>query len=97
MDSASDLQVAANKLLNEENRRVSPFEQTIRMIGDGAKIVERAFAATGYTVKEEQLDEFVKRYLAFYEPNAANLTVLFQVLNALNDSDFESYKNGCLH
>ncbi len=94
IDSAPDLQVAANKLLNEENRQSITLEQTIRMIGDGVpKIVERAFAATGYTVKEEQLDEFVKRYLAFYEPNAANLTVPFSgCVECLERLRLESYK-----
>ena len=78
IDSAPDLHVAANKLLKEENRHTITLEQTIGMIGDGVpKIVERAFAATGYTMKEEELNGFVKRYLGFYEPNAANLTLPF--------------------
>jgi phosphoglycolate phosphatase len=78
IDSAPDLHVAANNLLNEENRHAITLEQTISMIGDGVpKIVERAFAATGHTMKEGALDGFVKRYLEFYEPHAADLTSPF--------------------
>jgi phosphoglycolate phosphatase len=78
IDSAPDLHVAANKLLNEENRHSITLKQTISMIGDGVpKIVERAFAATGYTIQIDELDGFVKRYLAFYEPHAADLTFPF--------------------
>ena len=78
IDSAPDLHVAANKLLKEENRQTITLKQTISMIGDGVpKIIERAFAATGYNLNESELDGLVKRYLAFYEPNAANLTLPF--------------------
>ena len=78
IDSAPDLHVAVNKLLKEEDRHTITLEQTISIIGDGVpKIVERAFAATGYSMDEGELDGFVKRYLAFYEPHAANLTFPF--------------------
>ncbi len=78
IDSAPDLHVAANKLLKEENLHTISLEQIISMIGDGVpKIVERAFAATGYIMNEGELGGFVKRYLAFYEPHAANLTFPF--------------------
>ena len=56
IDSAPDLHVAANKLLSEENCRDITLEETTKMIGDGVpKIVERAFAATGYTMEEGEL------------------------------------------
>ncbi len=78
IDSAPDLHVAANNLLNEQNRHAITLEQTISMIGDGVpKIVERAFAATGYTMNEGELDGFVKRYLELYEPHATDLTSPF--------------------
>ena len=78
IDSAPDLHVAANNLLSEENRSTITLEQTTSMIGDGVpKIVERAFAATGYTMEDGELDSLVKRYLEFYEPHAADLTSPF--------------------
>jgi phosphoglycolate phosphatase len=78
IDSAPDLHVAANNLLREESRSAITLEQTTSMIGDGVpKIVERAFAATGYTMEEGKLDGFVNRYLEFYEPHSADLTSAF--------------------
>ena len=95
IDSAPDLHVAANKLLNEENGQNITLEQTIGMIGDGVpKIVERAFEATGHSIKEEaELAEFVKRYLAFYEPNSANLTIPFPgAVECLRRLSLKKYK-----
>jgi len=94
IDSAPDLHVAANKLLSEENCRDITLEETTKMIGDGVpKIVERAFAATGYTMEEGELDGFVKRYLKFYEPHAADLTAPFpggvECLKRLREKDYE--------
>jgi len=94
IDSAPDLHVAANKLLKEENRQTITLEQTIRMIGDGVpKIVERAFAATGHTITdEEELNGYVRRYLNFYEPNSANLTTPFPgVVDCLRRLQREKY------
>jgi phosphoglycolate phosphatase len=48
LDSAPDIQVAINKLLAEEGRRLLTLEEVAAMIGDGApKLVERAMNATG--------------------------------------------------
>ena len=78
VDSAPDLHVAANKLLAEENRRQLNLEELTMMIGDGVpKLVERAFEATGDGVPDGELDGLVKRYLEFYEPHSADLTVPF--------------------
>lgn len=78
VDSAPDLHVAANRLLAEENRRPVSLAEITMMIGDGVpKLVERAFEATGTAVQAGALDGLVKRYLAFYEPHSADLTVPF--------------------
>lgn len=94
IDSAPDLHEAANKLLKEESRHTITLEQTTSMIGDGvAKIVERAFAATGYAIKDGELDQFVKRYLAFYEPHSAKLTLPFPGgVECLKRLNHEGYK-----
>ena len=48
VDSARDLQDATNALLAEEGLRPISLDEVKSMIGDGAaKLVERAFAATG--------------------------------------------------
>ncbi len=78
IDSAPDLHVAANKLLAEENRRPVTLEEIILMIGDGVpKLVERAFEATGEGVYDDALKALAGRFLEFYEPHAADLTVPF--------------------
>jgi len=78
IDSAPDLHVAANKLLAEENRRPVSLEELTDMIGDGVpKLIERAFETTGEAVPEGGLENFTKRYLEFYEPHCADLTVAF--------------------
>ncbi len=78
VDSAPDLHVAANKLLSQENRREVSLEEITMMIGDGVpKLVERAFEATGTAISDGELDGLAKRYLEFYEPHSADLTVPF--------------------
>ncbi len=78
VDSAPDLHVAANKLLAEENRRDVTLAEITMMIGDGVpKLVERAFEATGEPIPEGGLDSLATRYLEFYEPHSADLTVPF--------------------
>jgi phosphoglycolate phosphatase len=78
VDSAPDLHVAANKLLRQEKRRDVSLQEITMMIGDGVpKLVERAFIATGDAIPEGGLDDLAKRYLEFYEPHAADLTVPF--------------------
>lgn len=78
VDSAPDLHVAANKLLREENRRDVSLAEITMMIGDGVpKLVERSFEATGDPIPEGGLDTLASRYLEFYEPHSADLTVPF--------------------
>ncbi len=78
VDSAPDLHVAANKLLAEENRRPVSLDEITMMIGDGVpKLVERAFEATGEGIYGDDLSALAGRFLAFYEPHAADLTVPF--------------------
>ncbi len=78
VDSAPDLRTAANKLLGQENRRVVSLDEITGMIGDGVpKLVERAFLATGSGVSSDDLAALSARFLQFYEPHAADLTVPF--------------------
>jgi phosphoglycolate phosphatase len=78
IDSAPDLHLAANKLLAEQNRRPVELQELTDMIGDGVtKLVERAFEATGEAIPEGGLEDLTKRYLEFYEPHCADLTIAY--------------------
>jgi phosphoglycolate phosphatase len=75
VDSAPDLRVAINKLLGEEGRRSVALDEVIGMIGDGAaKLVERAFRATGGRPEAESPEQLTARFLAFYEGHATDST-----------------------
>jgi phosphoglycolate phosphatase len=75
VDSASDIQVAINKLLAEEGRRPLTLEEVSAMIGDGApKLVERAMNATGEGGAPDDLPTLTGRFLGFYEGHTTDLT-----------------------
>ncbi len=75
VDSAPDLRVAVNKLLEEKGRRSLALDEVIGMIGDGAaKLVERAFAAAGGGNSTDSVESLTARFLAFYEGHATDLT-----------------------
>jgi phosphoglycolate phosphatase len=75
IDSAPDLRVAVNKLLSEQGRRPVSLHEVKMMVGDGAaKLVERAFAATGTEPAASELPDLTARFLAFYEGHAADHT-----------------------
>ena len=93
VDSAPDLHAAANKLLKEENRRAVSLDEITWMIGDGVpKLVERAFEATGDAITDGGLEALAGRYLEFYEPHSADLTVPFpggmECLKRLKDAGY---------
>ncbi|MFQ5468341.1 MAG: phosphoglycolate phosphatase [Kiloniellaceae bacterium] len=75
IDSVPDLAAAANALLAEQHRPALATEAIKAMVGDGvAKLVERAFAATGAPPAPARLDVYVARYLAIYEPRSTDRT-----------------------
>jgi phosphoglycolate phosphatase len=74
VDSAPDLANALNALLAEERRRPVALDDVKAMIGDGAaKLVERAFAATG-EAPDDGIDGLTARFLGHYEGHATDLT-----------------------
>lgn len=74
VDSAGDLQATLNALLQEYQLSTLDLNAVKSMIGDGvAKLVERAFHATGGDLA--MLDVAVARFLILYEGNAAARTV----------------------
>jgi phosphoglycolate phosphatase len=75
IDSAPDLRVAVNKLLVQEGRRPLSLNEVIGMIGDGAaKLVERAFDATGDSGSAGATALLTGQFLKLYEGHATDLT-----------------------
>lgn len=77
IDSAEDLCAALNRMLAEQGLRPLALAEMVPMIGDGAaKLVERALAAAGGGGSGGGLvpPELTRRFLAHYEPHAAERT-----------------------
>jgi 2-phosphoglycolate phosphatase, prokaryotic len=73
VDSARDLQDAANALLAEQGLRTISLDELKAMVGDGVvKLVERALAATGGDLS--RLPVLAARFLEIYEADAARHT-----------------------
>lgn len=78
VDSAEDLRRACNRLLAESGRRSLTGEEIRRFIGDGAaKLVERAFLATGGWPEGSQPDPLLQRFLVFYGADPVSATRCF--------------------
>jgi len=89
IDSAPDLRTALNRLLAEHQRRPLSLAEVTVMIGDGAaKLVERAFAATGDAAGDDPAS-LTAAFLALYEGNTAVETRAYpgvpETLSALRD------------
>lgn len=77
IDSAPDIHVAVNELL--ETRRLQPvtLEQTKAMIGNGVgKLVERAFAASGMPLSGTALEQAQRDMIPIYNRHLTRLTRL---------------------
>ena len=78
IDSAPDLQAAANRMLVPLGRREVSVEEVQMMIGDGVpKLVERCFVATGEIPPEDAFQSHVQAFIKDYEPRSAELTKAF--------------------
>ena len=75
IDSAPDLQGAANRMLVPLGRREVDVTEIQLMIGDGVpKLVERCFIATGEIPPEDEFNAHVAAFIKDYEPRSAELT-----------------------
>jgi 2-phosphoglycolate phosphatase, prokaryotic len=75
--SLPDLTAAVNHLLAEEGRDPVTEAEVGPMVGDGAHtLVSRAFAARG-GLPGPDVEPYLARFLAFYEPNSTVLTKPF--------------------
>lgn len=78
IDSAPDLQAAANRMLPPLGRREVGLQEVQMMIGDGVpKLVERCFAATGDIPPQDEFEKHVAAFIKDYEPRSAELTKPF--------------------
>jgi len=78
IDSAPDLQAAANRMLPPLGRREVSEKEIQLMIGDGVpKLVERCFAATGVVPNKHELAQHAATFAQDYEPRSAELTRVF--------------------
>ncbi len=74
IDSLPDIAAATHRLLQAEGRAPLAADEVRPMIGDGAgMLVERAFAARG-GLPGPSVEPYLARFLAEYEPRAAELT-----------------------
>ena len=94
IDSAPDLQAAANRMLLPLGRREVDVTEIQLMIGDGVpKLVERCFAATGETPSADELAHHAAAFAKDYEPRSAELTRAFDgshdVLQRLKDQGIQ--------
>lgn len=78
IDSAPDIALALNRLLAQEGRASLSLSTVHGFIGDGAaRLVERAFAATGTPLSAEGLAAMTARYLEIYGALPADPACLY--------------------
>ena len=75
IDSAPDIAIAVNRLMADLGRPELDLPLIRRMIGDGAgTLVERTLTAASVPHRAEELDSYLKRFLAHYEADPIRLT-----------------------
>lgn len=94
IDSAPDLRTACNKVLSKHGRRDITMEETTQFIGNGAaKLIERAFRATGDEVDAETVQSLMKEFLAFYDGHEADETTPYEgVMETLAELKAQNYR-----
>ena len=79
IDSAPDVAAALNRVLAEDGRRTLALAEVQQLVGEGARpLIRRAWAATGPTVAESEVDDLLARYLEQYRARPADHTVIYE-------------------
>ncbi len=91
IDSAPDMRQALNRLLAREGRGPLSTAEVIAMIGEGsARLVERAFQATGRAPAPADLPALTQGFLDFYQTGEDISTAVYpgvrQALRALSEA-----------
>lgn len=89
-DSAPDIAMALNLLLDEQNLPRFSTQTVTKMVGGGVPLlIERALKAHGQGVEKDHIAALAARFLEIYTPRAAVLTRLFPGVRGL----LESYRD----
>lgn len=94
IDSAPDLRTATNKLLHHYNRRAISMSEVKKFVGNGAaKLIERAFKATGEKANPADISNLTHEFLSFYDGHETDETCLYVgVLEALTSLKEKGYR-----
>ena len=86
IDSIPDVLKAVNRLLIEEERCAITSKQIRTLVGKGAQfMLEGAFKITGSSIPKNEVLEYVRRYLCFYEGFPANDTIIYSCVRDILD------------
>jgi len=78
IDSVPDVRAAINRLLVGEGRCEISLEQTLALVGQGARVMmEGAMALGGGPPPPDALDRIVETYIEFYRRHPADLTTIY--------------------
>ena len=78
IDSVPDVRAAINRLLVGEGRSEISLEQTLTLVGQGARaMMEQAMAIGGRAPPTDALDRMVETYIEFYRRHPADLTTIY--------------------
>ena len=78
INSVPDVRVAINRLLVSEGRSEISLDQTLTLVGQGARVMmEQAMALGGGAPPPDALDRMVETYIGFYQRHPADLTTIY--------------------
>ncbi len=78
IDSVPDVRAAINRLLVSEGRSEISLEQTLTLVGQGARVMmEQAMALGDGAPPADTLDRMVETYIGFYQRHPADLTTIY--------------------
>ena len=78
IDSVPDVRAAINRLLVSEGRSEVSLEQTLSLVGQGARVMmEQAMTLGGEPPAADALDRMVETYIEFYRRHPADLTTIY--------------------
>jgi phosphoglycolate phosphatase len=78
INSVPDVRAAINRLLVSEGRSGISLEQTLSLVGQGARVMmEQAMMLGGEAPMPDALDRMVETYIGFYQCHPADLTTIY--------------------
>jgi phosphoglycolate phosphatase len=78
INSVPDVRAAINRLLVSEGRSEISLEQTLSLVGQGARVMmEQAMTLGGEAPAPDALDRLVETYIGFYKDHPTDLTTIY--------------------